>query len=34
MAEINAYKNLAGTPEGKIPIGRPALKLEDDIKWT
>ena len=27
-----AYWVLVGTPEGKIPIGRPRLRLEDNIK--
>jgi hypothetical protein len=26
------YRILVGTPEGKIPLGRPRLRWEDDIK--
>jgi hypothetical protein len=28
----NAYKILVGNPEGKIPLGRPRRKSEDNIK--
>jgi hypothetical protein len=28
----NAYKILAGKPEGKRPLGRPRRRLEDDIR--
>jgi hypothetical protein len=29
---INAYKILVGKPEGKIPLGRPRIIREDNIK--
>jgi hypothetical protein len=33
MAEMrNAYKILAGNPEGNRPLGRPRHSLEDNIK--
>jgi hypothetical protein len=28
----NAYKILVGKPEGKIPLGRPRCRWEDNIK--
>jgi hypothetical protein len=28
----NAYKILVGRPEGKIPLGRPRSKEEENIK--
>jgi hypothetical protein len=28
----NAYRILAGKPEGKRPLGRPRLRWEDNIK--
>jgi hypothetical protein len=28
----NAYKGLAGKPEGKGPLGRPRHRMEDDVK--
>ena len=28
----SAHKVLAGKPEGKVPLGRPRLRLEDNIK--
>ena len=28
----NAYRVLVGKPEGKIPLGRPRRRLEDNIK--
>jgi hypothetical protein len=28
----NAYKILAGKPEGKRPLGRPKRRLEDNMK--
>jgi hypothetical protein len=27
-----AYRALVGKPEGRRPLGRPSLKLEDNIK--
>jgi hypothetical protein len=30
-AEMHAYKILAGNPGGKIPIGRPRSRWEDNI---
>jgi hypothetical protein len=33
MGEMrNAYRILFGKPEGKVPLGRPALRCEDNIK--
>jgi hypothetical protein len=32
MGEINAYKILAGEPEGKRLLVRPSRRWEDDIK--
>jgi hypothetical protein len=28
----NAYRNLAGKPEGKRPVGRPKCRWKDNIK--
>jgi hypothetical protein len=28
----NACRNVVGNPEGKIPLGRPRLRWEDNIK--
>jgi len=28
-----AYGVLVGRPEGKIPLGRPGMRWEDNIKW-
>jgi len=28
----NAYRVLVGKPEGKISLGRPGLRVEDNIK--
>jgi hypothetical protein len=28
----NAYRVFVGTPEGKIPLGRPRSRWEDNIK--
>jgi hypothetical protein len=28
----NAYRILAGKPEGKRPLGRPRIRWEDNIK--
>jgi hypothetical protein len=30
----NAYRILVGKPEGKIPLGRPRCKWEDNIKMN
>jgi hypothetical protein len=34
----NAYRNVVGKPEGKIPLGRPRHRWMDNIKmnlrWT
>jgi hypothetical protein len=30
----NAYKILVGTPEGKIPLGRPKRRWVDNIKMV
>jgi len=27
-----SYRVLVGTPEGRTPLGRPRLRLEDNIK--
>jgi hypothetical protein len=35
MAKMrNAYKMLAGKPEGKRPCVIPRCRLEDNIKWA
>jgi hypothetical protein len=31
-AKLNAYRIMAGKPEGKRPIGRPRRRCEDNIK--
>jgi hypothetical protein len=30
--ERNVYKVLVGKPEGKIPLGRPRSRWEDEIR--
>jgi hypothetical protein len=30
---INAYKILVGNSEGKIPLGRPRRRWEDNKNW-
>jgi len=30
--ERGVYRILVGIPEGRIPLGRPRLRLEDNIK--
>jgi hypothetical protein len=29
---LDAYRSLAGKPEGKCPLGRPRRRWEDNIK--
>jgi hypothetical protein len=29
----DVYRVLVGKPEGKIPLGRPRRRWEDDIRW-
>jgi hypothetical protein len=34
MEQINERKNLVGEPEGKITLGEPKLKWDDNIKMN